>query len=667
MLAVSELHLRKERKMAPSAAQMAPLVDQLSGFSVVDYVVFAGLLVVSMGIGVFHAFRGNKNPEEFLLGGRSMSTLPVSISLLSSFISAISILGNSGETYAHGMQLSMLLVGALTGITGAAHLFLPVFYPLKMTSVNEYIEMRFNSRLLRITALVLNTFIGLIYSGLCLFAPTLALASVTPLSVDSNIVILGIVCTVYSTIGGLKAVVWTDVFQMAVVMAGVVAVIVVGCLEVGGVQEVWAIAQANNRTDFFNLSLDPHERHTLANVVTMGSVLYFSVYGVSQTNLQRICSVPSESQAKRVLYMNIVGMIVLCGLLYFSGLCAFATYHGCDPLTRGLISTKDQIMPYFVMDKMGFLYGMPGLFVATLFSGALSSLSSVINSLVAMLWTDTLEPLPFFGKMSKAGGAIVNKILSLMVGAVMIGVAFFAKRFGGLIQAAITITGVMGGPMLGLFILGILVPHCDRRGAFVGLVTSAVFVSWIAMGASFYGTKPEYLSLSADNCPVSFNVSNQTLDTHDNQVMSDVTQFANLSSFVHSRGQNDLDDVMSKSALHELDLEEDAAAVIAAESLVEEPKAQEDWPLLALYKISYTLYPVIGTLTCIVVAIIITIATGGEDLSRVRPELVSPIIRRFLPASSRTTKDSYYLPVKTFSMEDTANGHQLYPMHKSES
>ncbi|ROT75511.1 hypothetical protein C7M84_005946 [Penaeus vannamei] len=118
-------------------------------------------------------------------------------------------------------------------------------------------------------------------------------------------------------------------------------------------------------------SLDPHERHTLANVVTMGSVLYFSVYGVSQTNLQRICSVPSESQAKRVLYMNIVGMIVLCGLLYFSGLCAFATYHGCDPLTRGLISTKDQIMPYFVMDKMGFLYGMPGLFVATLFSGAL--------------------------------------------------------------------------------------------------------------------------------------------------------------------------------------------------------------------------------------------------------------------------------------------------------
>lgn len=63
---------------------------------------------------------------------------------------------------------------------------------------------------------------------------------------------------------------------------------------------------------------------------------------------------------------------------------------------------------------------------------------------------------------------------ALMVGAVMIGVAFFAKRFGGLIQAAITITGVMGGPMLGLFILGILVPHCDRRGAFVGLVTSAV-------------------------------------------------------------------------------------------------------------------------------------------------------------------------------------------------
>ncbi|XP_042861691.1 sodium-coupled monocarboxylate transporter 1-like [Penaeus japonicus] len=655
--------------MAPSAEQMAPMAEQLAGFSVVDYVVFVGLLVISMGIGVFHGVRGNKNPEEFLLGGRSMATLPVSISLLSSFISAISILGNSGETYAHGMQLSMLLVGALTGITGAAHLFLPVFYPLKMTSVNEYIEMRFNSRLLRITALVLNTFIGLIYSGLCLFAPTLALASVTPLSVDSNIVILGIVCTVYSTIGGLKAVVWTDVFQMGVVTMGVVAVIIVGCLEVGGFQQVWAIAQANNRTEFFDLSLSLHQRHTMANVITMGTVLIFCVpAGPCRPTSAKIKA--SSLRRARVLYINIVGMIVLCGLLYFSGLCAFATYHGCDPLTRGLISTKDQIMPYFVMDKMGFLYGMPGLFVATLFSGALSSLSSVINSLVAMLWTDVLEPLPWFGKMSKAGGAVVNKLLSLVVGALMIGVAFFAKRFGGLIQAAITITGVMGGPMLGLFILGILVPHCDRRGAFVGLVVSAVFVSWIAMGASFYGTKPEYLSLSADNCPVSFNVSNQTLNSQDDQLMSDVTQFANLSAFVQSRGQNDLDDVMAKSGLHELVPEEEAAGTTVAESLVEEMGAQqqeeEDWPLLALYKISYTLYPVIGTLTCIIVAIIITIATGGEDLSQVRPELVSPIIRRFLPARSATMKDAYYLPVKTFSMEDSANGHQLYPIRKSE-
>lgn len=96
------------------------------------------------------------------------------------------------------------------------------------------------------------------------------------------------------------------------------------------------------------------------------------------------------------------------------------------------------------------------------------------------------------------------------------------------------------------------------------------------MGASLYGTKPEYLSLSTDNCPASFNVSNQTLNPHGDQVISDVTQFANLSSFVQSRGQNDLDDVISKSALHKLDLEEGAPATIAAESLVEDTTAQEE-------------------------------------------------------------------------------------------
>ncbi|KAK7085634.1 Sodium-coupled monocarboxylate transporter 1 [Halocaridina rubra] len=224
---------------------------ELVSFGIVDYIVFTVMLCISMGIGVFFAFRGNKNTEDFLMGGRQMSVVPVAISLLSSFISAISILGYSGETYANGMQLSMILSGAFIGIFLASKFFLPVFHPLKLTSVNEYIELRYSSKALRLTTLGISVFIGFFYTGLCLYAPTLALASVTPISSETYIVILGIVCTIYSAAGGLKAVVWTDTFQMIVILMGIVSVIIVGCIEVGGISNVWAIAGEYGRTQLF--------------------------------------------------------------------------------------------------------------------------------------------------------------------------------------------------------------------------------------------------------------------------------------------------------------------------------------------------------------------------------------------------------------------------------
>ncbi|XP_037802901.1 sodium-coupled monocarboxylate transporter 2-like isoform X2 [Penaeus monodon] len=570
---------------------MASGLEEIVRFGTADYVVFVGLIATSLGIGVFHAFTGNRNPEDYLFGGRSMSVLPVSVSLLSSYISAIAVLGCPGETYGHGLQISMLSAGTVIGVLLATVIFLPVFYPLKMTSINEYLELRFRSRFLRLTIFLVQLVPTFVYSGLCLYAPTLAMASVTPLSVEANIIILGVVCFVYSAMGGLRAVVWTDVVQMAVVLAGTVSVVVVACVRVGGLEEVWKIAETADRTQLFDLSLNPYKRHTMANVMTMGAVLFLNSYGVSQTNLQRICAVPTIGQARRVLLMNLVGMVAMSILQDFSGICAFATYHGCDPLARGIITSKDQILPYFVMDQMGFIVGMPGLFVAMLYGGSLS-LSSIINSWVAVVWTDLLEPLPWFRNVTRSGAAFINKILSLLMGLLIIAMAFFAKNFGGLFQTTMTLAGVAAGPTLGLYLTGVLVPYCDRRGAFAGLVVSATFLAWITLGASIYGSKPELLPFSNETCP-GFYRDHGTNESLFKPAFPAEAPKMEAGFMDHAR-----------------EVQAPDSATTANASLSE----NDNWGLMYLYGLSYTLFMTLGMVVFVAVASLVTLITGETPI-----------------------------------------------------
>ncbi|RXG66054.1 Sodium-coupled monocarboxylate transporter 1, partial [Armadillidium vulgare] len=108
-----------------------------SNFGVFDYCLFAGVLIISSFIGLFISWKGNKTPEEFLMGNRSFKPLPVSMSLLTSYVSAVTLLGYSGEAYANGLQISTMTLGAILGITISLYLFIPMLYPLKLISCNE--------------------------------------------------------------------------------------------------------------------------------------------------------------------------------------------------------------------------------------------------------------------------------------------------------------------------------------------------------------------------------------------------------------------------------------------------------------------------------------------------------------------------------------------------
>uniref|UniRef100_A0A8C3NM11 Uncharacterized protein n=1 Tax=Geospiza parvula TaxID=87175 RepID=A0A8C3NM11_GEOPR len=386
-----------------------------------DYGVFALMLLISTAIGLFHGLAkgGQKTSEDFFTGGRRMSALPVGLSLSASFMSAIQVLGVPAEAFRYGAKFLWMCLAQLINSALTAQLFLPVFYRLGLTSTYEYLERRF-SRSVRLCGTVQYVVATMLYTGIVIYAPALILNQVTGLDIWASLLSTGAICTFYTTIGGMKAVIWTDVFQVFVMLAGFVAIAIRGSLLVGGPAEVLSIASNGSRLNFADFSPDPRSRYTVWTFVLGGTLLWLSMYGVNQAQVQRYVACKSE---REVGLFCIVASAVACGLVMF------ALYGHCDPLLAGAIAAPDQYMPYLVLDIFGSTPGVPGLFLACAYSGTLSTASTSINAMAAVTVEDLVRPrLP---ALSPRKLTLISKGLSLTFGTSCITVAALSSLLGG--------------------------------------------------------------------------------------------------------------------------------------------------------------------------------------------------------------------------------------------
>uniref|UniRef100_A0A673K736 Solute carrier family 5 member 6a n=1 Tax=Sinocyclocheilus rhinocerous TaxID=307959 RepID=A0A673K736_9TELE len=398
-------------------------------FSTVDYVIFVLLLVASAGIGLYYAFSGGcqRTTQEFLLADRSMRCLPVSLSLLATFQSAVAILGAPAEIYTHGTQYWFLGCSYFLGLLIPAHIFIPVFYRLHLSSTYQVSLQKF---------------------------------------------------TIF---GGLKAVIWTDVFQTIVMFAGQLAVIIVGTHQAGGIAEVWKKAQNGSRISGLDLNPDPLERHTFWTLGVGGVFLMLALYGVNQAQVQRYLSSRTEKEAIMSCYVVFPCQQIVLTMGCLMGLVMYARYGEESPLDQGYVKSNDQMVLYFVMDVLQDLPGLPGLFVACLFSGALSTISSAFNSLATVTMEDLIKP--HVSPMTEARATLLSKMLALGYGLVCLAMAYIASLMGSVLQAALSIFGMVGGPLLGLFCLGMFFPWANSTGALVGLLSGLVMAFWIGIGS----------------------------------------------------------------------------------------------------------------------------------------------------------------------------------------
>ncbi|KAJ7384422.1 hypothetical protein OS493_021834 [Desmophyllum pertusum] len=324
-----------------------------------------------------------------------------------------------------------------------------------------------------------------LYLFVVLYAPSLALEAVAGIPLSASILTTGIVCTFYTSLGGLKAVIWTDVFQSVIMVAGLITVVIVGSIEVGGFDQVWQINKKYNRLNFFDFNPDPKVRNTFWTLTLGGAFTAMPVWTVSQTAVQRFLAIRSFKDARRAVWMNVPGLIFIVTLCCLDGLVIFAVYADCDLGVQKKITSNDQTLPYFVINKLGHLRGVPGMFTACLYAGALSTASSALNAMALVTLEDIVKKrVP---DITDANAAKLCKVIALSFGVIVIGGAFLVKYVGTMVlQLAYSIFGICGGPLLGIFFLGMFVPRANSKGAYFGVFTGAALTTWVFIGSVLY-------------------------------------------------------------------------------------------------------------------------------------------------------------------------------------
>jgi sodium-coupled monocarboxylate transporter 8/12 len=437
----------------------------MTRFTWIDYGLFAVYLAASVLVGVLFT-KEQRTVRDYFLAGRSMGRVVVAVSVLAAIFSGITYLGAPAEVYAYGMAFFIFFFSFFIATPITNLVFMPVFYRSRMYTAYQYLEERFSVQV-RLLASALFILRVLLWLALATYAPALALEQVTGLPLWFTILCTGALTTLYTTAGGMKAVIWTDVMQFVVLFGGQLAILLVALSHVpGGLGGMIEMGRDAHKFDV-SFSLDPKVRLTLWGMLLGGAVINLVQMATDQVSVQRYLTARTMEEAKRSLWIKLWLLLPVLIVFYLTGLAIWAFYRvKGDPLAAGVIKKADYILPYFVVNELP--RGMPGLLIAAIFAASMSTISAGINALTTATLVDFHQR--GWRKSSDPEGVQLSlaRWLTLLYGALVIGLAFVVSRLGPLLEASNKAIGLVGGPLLGLFLLGILVRSANTLGAVAG-------------------------------------------------------------------------------------------------------------------------------------------------------------------------------------------------------
>nr|XP_015839654.1 PREDICTED: sodium-coupled monocarboxylate transporter 1-like isoform X2 [Tribolium castaneum] len=542
-----------------------------------DYLIFIIVLSASALIGVYYGFFGSKQKtvNEYLLGGKKMSVFPVAVSLAVSHFSAITLMVVPAEIYKFGafylyMTIAQILLGFIT-----VYIFLPVFFNLQITSVYEYLEKRFDAKTRSLASLfyVISEILGL---AVCLYTPALSLSVVTHIHVHLITVIITAICIFYTTIGGLKTVVWTDFLQVGIIFLSLIIVLILGFIDS---ENVWNTVVTGGRLDIFDFSLDPTKRDTFWTFV-IGSTIYWTNYvSLTQSGVQKYLTLPTLKDCNNAVKIFVVVMDVVIILCILLGFLIYAHYSNCDPLLSGKIEKHEQLVPYYIMEIAGNLPGVFSLTLVAYFCASLSTVSSSLNAISGVIYKDFVTKFVKNEITEKTAGYIL-RIIVVIAGILVLSIVFVIEHLGDIFPLLMSVRAVADGPLVALFTSGVLIPKIKAEEAFYAAILVFIFQASIAIVSKIYLFNKAIVAiakpLSVDGCANSSLISfNNTLTT------------GNKPFFI--------------------------------------------------FRLSYNYQCVFGTILTIIVALIINYFTHRENRA-VDKMLVSPVIHRFLPKPAKAER-----------------------------
>ena len=452
---------------------------------IIDLVVF---LIYMLGISVFGSsfYRKNRTLSAFTLGNSNIPGWVVTMSIFATYVSSISFLALPGNAYQTNWNAFVFSLSIPIASLVAVFFFVPLYRKINSPSAYTYMEQRFGPWA-RIYVSICYLLTQLMRVGTILYLLAIALNAVFGWHIGTIIIVTGILVMLYSLLGGIQAVVWTDAIQGLILIAG--AIICAGYIIFNmpeGPGQLFSIAVENNKFSLGSFNLDLTES-TFWVVLIYGIFINLQNYGVDQNYVQRYMASRTDKEAKRSAFFGGMLYIPVSFIFFFIGTALFSFYSSAaGELPAELINPvkSDRIFPYFIVNELP--AGISGLLIASIFAAGMSTISTSFNSSATVFLTDYYKR--YFKKNASDResmkvlyvSSFIISVLGILIGMAMINVK-------SALDAWWKLASIFSGGMLGLFLLGIFSQVKKVIGAVFGVIAGLLVIIWLSAGPLVFG------------------------------------------------------------------------------------------------------------------------------------------------------------------------------------
>ena len=440
-----------------------------------DLIVLVAYLFCVVGLGIWLAKR-SKTTEGFMAAGGALPGWAVGLSIFGTFVSSISFLANPGKAFDANWNPFVFGLSLPLAAWVATRYFVPFFRKSGTVSAYTHLEERFGTWA-RVYAVVCYLLTQMGRVGTILYLVALALAPLTGWNVFTIIIVTGVLVTAYTLIGGIEAVIWTDVVQSIVLTLGIflcLGVIFSGMPE--GAGQVFSIASESDKFSLGSFGLSLNEP-TFWVILIFGLFINLQNFGIDQSYVQRYATANSEQEAKKSVWLGALLYLPISALLFLVGTALFAFYAAQPELLPESISKGDKVFPHFIATELP--TGITGIIIAAVLAAAMSSVDSSLNGSATLTWCDLVKR--FSGnEPSEATGMKVLHGATIAFGIIGTSAALAMTRVQSALDAWWKLSSIFSGGILGLFLLGLIVKKAKNAVAATAVAIGVLVIFWMS-------------------------------------------------------------------------------------------------------------------------------------------------------------------------------------------